>query len=142
VENWKFYKNGISKNDLPLSVEVNGVTYYSSLKMAKVHNAWYEMGVDDGKSEGYKLAQVEYLSHIEEARKEGYKEGYDNGREVKLRKMVEHFAVPSTKGMGSKTWNETIFGSGYNTGYVSGYKDCREVAEHILKYGRDTDGVE
>jgi hypothetical protein len=234
MKDWKFNQWGISKEDLPLMVEVNGVTYYSSLKMAKVHNAWYEMGVDDGKSmansgltrpdaqnsneymkgykegesEGYKLAQVEgvangytdsdivrtqeqwyrigyeagkkncspyiavpvpeypnqstvdydhdyddyckeckddgisnkeipgeYLAHIEEAFHKGYKEGYDDCREVKLRKMVEHFAVPSTKDMGSKTWNETIFGSRY-------IKDCREVAERILKYGRDTDGVE
>ena len=68
----------------------------------------YEEGFEEGKSEGYEIGKKangiskkeipgEWLSRIEEARKQGY---------------------------------------------ADGYKDCREVAERILKYGRDTDGVE
>jgi flagellar biosynthesis/type III secretory pathway protein FliH len=42
-----------------------------------------------------------------------------------LKKMPEHFAVPSTIDTGSKTWNETIFGSGYNMGYEAGKKEAK-----------------
>jgi flagellar biosynthesis/type III secretory pathway protein FliH len=80
MENWKFDKNDISKNDLPMSVEVNGVTYYSSLKMAKVHNAWYDIGVTDGKSMANATltrsdAQYsnEYMKGYEDGKDEGYK---------------------------------------------------------------------
>jgi hypothetical protein len=51
--------------------------------------------------------------------------------EATLKQMPEHFAVPSTIDMGSKTWNETIFGSGYNMGYEAGKKAKRYTEDDI-----------
>jgi hypothetical protein len=78
MKDWKFNQWGISKNDLPMSVEVNGVTYYSSLKMAKVHNAWYDIGVTDGKSMANATLTRSDAQYSNEYMK-GYEDGKDEG---------------------------------------------------------------
>jgi hypothetical protein len=90
--------------ELPLSLTINGVTYYSQHHLATTQTTWFELGKTVGIEEGKKSNGIsnkeipgEYLADIEKA---------------------------------------------YDDGYADGYKDCREIVEHILKYGKDEDGVE
>jgi hypothetical protein len=91
-------------NEPTIEITYNGMKYYSEVALAENQLKWYNLGkavgIEEGKkSNGISKKEIpgEYLAHIEEARLEGY---------------------------------------------ADGYKDCREIVEHILKYGRDEDGVE
>jgi len=68
----------------------------------------YEEGFEEGKSEGYEIGKKangiskkeipgEYLSHIEEARKQGYADGYKDCREVancrEVAKMLNKYGI-------------------------------------------------
>jgi len=96
--------------ELPLSLTINGVTYYSQHHLATTQTTWFELGKTVGIEEGKKSNGIsnkeipgEYLADIEKAYDDGYVDG-----------SVE--------------------------GYADGYKECREIVEHILKYGKDEDG--
>jgi len=79
----------------------------------------YEEGFEEGKSEGYEIGKKangisnkeipgEYLSHIEEARLEGYKEGYSDAKEGGQ-------AEGYTDGP-----EQTEYAKGYEEGYAEG----------------------
>jgi flagellar biosynthesis/type III secretory pathway protein FliH len=124
MKDWKFNQSGISKEDLPLMVEINGVTYYSSLKMAKVHNAWYEMGVDDGKSmanSGLTRSDAqnsnEYMKGYEEGKSEGYDNGYNDGYE-----QCKHDEI-SKINLNTKSIEQTELSKEYDKGFTKGYEE-------------------
>jgi flagellar biosynthesis/type III secretory pathway protein FliH len=86
----------------------------SDIEMQWMHDQWYNEGYADGYKQGKQAGITnkeipgEYLSHIEEARLEGYKEGYSDAKEG-------GYAEGYTDGP-----EQTEYAKGYEEGYAEG----------------------
>lgn len=116
----------------------------------------YEEGFEEGKSEGYEIGKKangisnkeipgEYLSHIEEARKEGYADGYKDCREVancrEVAKMLNKYGIdedgpcndckeePGRDDDDGEPIDDNQ--SEYDKGYYAGWEDGKN---HIMQY--------
>ena len=141
---------------LPSEIEINGVTYYSGLELASKQLDWYNLGLAAGKKEGYEIGKKangiskkeipgEYLSHIEEARKEGYADGYKDCREVancrEVAKMLNKYGIdedgpcndckeePGRDDDDGEPIDDNQ--SEYDKGYYAGWEDGKN---HIMQY--------
>ena len=109
-------------------------------------NEGYEEGFEEGKSEGYEIGKKangiskkeipgEYLSHIEEARLEGYKEGYSDAKEGGY---AEGYNDDYCKECKEEPGRDDDDGepiddnqSEYDKGYYAGWEDGKN---HIMQY--------
>jgi flagellar biosynthesis/type III secretory pathway protein FliH len=68
--------------DLPLTIMINGNTYYSQYSLATAQTNWYEMGKEAGMSMGASSGvnemelDIEWNEGYEAGKSEGYDEGY------------------------------------------------------------------
>ncbi len=131
---------------LPSEIEINGVTYYSGLELASKQLDWYNLGLAAGKKEGYEIGKKangiskkeipgEYLSHIEEARLEGYKEGYSDAKEGGY---AEGYSDDYCKECKEEPGRDDDDGepiddnqSEYDKGYYAGWEDGKN---HIMQF--------
>jgi flagellar biosynthesis/type III secretory pathway protein FliH len=115
--------------ELPLSLTINGVTYYSQHHLATTQTAWYDRGKKEGyeegkKAYGYSVDDIKQLhtdySHIHHlwfdkgynvGKSAGYKEGYDAA-------SIKYFDEYSVK-------MEEKSKSRYDAGYNDGYEQCK-----------------
>ena len=71
--------------DLPLTIMINGNTYYSQFALATAQTTWFEMGKQHGMSLGDSSGvnemelDIEWNEGYEAGKKEGYEEGYKEG---------------------------------------------------------------
>lgn len=67
--------------DLPLTIMINGNTYYSQFALATAQTNWYEMGKEAGMSMGASSGVNEMKLDIEwnEGYEAGKSKGYENG---------------------------------------------------------------
>jgi flagellar biosynthesis/type III secretory pathway protein FliH len=110
----------------------------------------YEEGFEEGKSEGYEIGKKangiskkeipgEYLAHIEEARKQGYADGYKDCREVancrEVAKMLNKYGIDEDgpcndckeePGRDEDGPEQTEYAKGYEDGKASGYDEGYE----------------
>jgi hypothetical protein len=126
--------SSLSEKNLPQTIVVNGVAYYSPNALVHIQSAWYELGVAAGKAEVIsdtehstkkddgeirtENAELEMKSNNKEVEvkesgyqegfDKGYKEGFDKGYKEGLEEWEE-----------SKTDVEIAFKSGYDRGYNS-----------------------
>ena len=78
-------------------MELGSDNTYSDKEMSRMHDQWYNEGYADGYKQGKQAGITnkeipgEYLSHIEEARKQGYADGYKDWQEVA--KMLNKYGI-------------------------------------------------
>ena len=78
-------------------MELGADNTYSDKEMSRMHDQWYNEGYADGYKQGKQAGITnkeipgEYLSHIEEARKQGYADGYKDWQEVA--KMLNKYGI-------------------------------------------------
>ena len=155
--------------ELPLSLTINGVTYYSQHHLATTQTAWYDRGKKEGFEEG-KKANDKKPDYIPNEFDKGYSLGYQAAKlerkdttysdNVITRLNHAWYDEGYTKGYDDGyndgyeqckhdgISNKEIPGEylshmeeAYDDGYKEGYTDCREVAKMLNKYGRHEDGV-
>jgi flagellar biosynthesis/type III secretory pathway protein FliH len=137
--------------ELPLSLTINGVTYYSQHHLATTQTAWYDRGKKEGyeegkKAYGYSVDDIKQLhtdySHIHHlwfdkgynvGKSAGYDAGYNDGYE-----QCKHDGISPKEIPGEYL---SHIEEARLEGYAEGYSDCREKTEHIMEYGIDEDGV-
>lgn len=119
--------------DLPLTITINGHTYYSQYALATAQTTWFEMGkaigIEEGKkANGYSSDDIKQLhtdmNHIHHlwydkgynaGKSEGYKEGYDDASIKYLNECAD------------KSKNR------YDDGYNDGYEQCKHDNKNELK---------
>ena len=135
--------DGISKINLNIeSVEQTEL----SKEYDKGFTKGYEEGFEEGKSEGYEIGKKangiskkeipgEYIAHIEEARLEGYKEGYSDAKEGGY---AEGYSDDYCKECKEEPGRDDDDGepiddnqSEYDKGYYAGWEDGKN---HIMQY--------
>jgi hypothetical protein len=122
--------------ELPLSLTINGVTYYSQHHLATAQTTWFEMGKEAGMVMGASSGvneiklDIEWNEGYEIGKYEGYKEGYttgfDNGLDSAT--IANTTAVkPSPCNHGECiASNEEAFSKGYKTAYAEYEKKKHE----------------
>ena len=147
--------------DLPLTITINGHTYYSQYALATAQTTYFEMGkaigIEEGKNEA--LAEIEkkpnpvefptyqhgwsegYDDGFEEGKSAGYDEGYEIGKKAYGYSSDDIKQLHTDMNHLHHLWYDKGYNAGKSEGYKEGYTDCREVAKMLNKYGIDEDGV-
>jgi hypothetical protein len=129
-------------------MELGSDNTYSDKEMSRMHDAWYEEGYEAGKkANGISKKEIpgEYLAHIEEARKQGYADGYKDCREVancrEVAKMLNKYGIdedgpcndckeePGRDDDDGEPIDDNQ--SEYDKGYYAGWEDGKN---HIMQY--------
>jgi flagellar biosynthesis/type III secretory pathway protein FliH len=139
----KGYDDGISK--INLNTEPVEQTELSK-EYDKGFTKGYEEGFEEGKSEGYEIGKKangiskkeipgEWLSRIEEARKQGYADGYKDCREVancrEVAKMLNKYGIDEDYDKGYKVGYEAgkvdnpQYMRAYQAGRNDGFDECK-----------------
>jgi hypothetical protein len=110
-------------------MELGADNTYSDKEMSRMHDAWYEEGYEAGKkANGISNKEIpgEYLAHIEEARLEGYKEGYSDAKEGGYAEGYKDDYCKECKEEPGRDDDEPIgpeqteYAKGYEEGYAEG----------------------
>jgi len=134
--------------ELPLSLTINGVTYYSQHHLATTQTAWYDRGKKEGyeegkKAYGYSVDDIKQLhtdySHIHHlwfdkgyntGKSESYDKGWNEGYDTASIKYFDEYSVKL----------EERYKSGYEAGYDDGYEQCKH--DGISKINLNTESIE
>lgn len=107
--------------ELPIEININGVTYYSSHELASRELDWYNLGVRIGKEEGYKEGKANTIivsvNRIDELKTEWYELGKADGinEGIELAKEIGSDVVKD-----ELTWADAQYGPDYMKGYEAG----------------------